>query len=122
MQFKKGMSDYNKKKSEFEQRREQRRQAQPGEAVDEEDEPEPEKPEKGDVKDSVVNRATWVGTGLFLKKQGGVAFLALHEGRSWLPNTFEGGSGGGIEELLACFTFTCLVFALALWQSLTYLG
>ena len=31
--------------------------------------------------------------------QEDTAFLALHEGKSWLPQTFDNGPGGGIDDL-----------------------
>jgi hypothetical protein len=34
-----------------------------------------------------------------LEKQGGRAFLALHEGKSWLAEAFEQQKGGGLEDL-----------------------
>ena len=40
-----------------------------------------------------------VGAGQFLEKQNGTALLALHEGRGWLNGIFEGGAGGGVEDL-----------------------
>jgi hypothetical protein len=62
------------------------------------DEPSPDAPEKPDTCDSVFNRGTWVGLGQFLKHQLCTAYYALHEGRSWVPLTFEGGPNGGIED------------------------
>ena len=39
------------------------------------------------------------GLGCLLEKQGGRAFLALHEGKSWLAEAFEQQKGGGLEDL-----------------------
>ena len=39
------------------------------------------------------------GLGYLLEKQGGRAFLALHEGKSWLSEAFEHAKGGGLEDL-----------------------
>lgn len=60
------------------------------------DVPAPVKPE---APDSLLNRSTMVGAGQFLEKQNGTALLALHEGRGWLSSIFEGGAGGGVEDL-----------------------
>lgn len=46
-----------------------------------------------------MNRMTWVGLGQHMYQQDGCAILALHEGRTFLQQTFDGGPGGGIEEL-----------------------
>jgi len=59
----------------------------------------PEAPSKHEPKDSLYVRGTFVGLGQHMKHQDGVAFLALHEGRTWLPETFQGGPGGGVEDL-----------------------
>ena len=39
------------------------------------------------------------GLGCLLEKQGGRAFLALHEGKSWLAEAFEQQKGGNLEDL-----------------------
>jgi hypothetical protein len=57
------------------------------------------KPEKEPAKDSIFNKGTFVGLGGFMQAQGDTAFLALHEGKTWLPQTFDSGPGGGIDDL-----------------------
>eukprot|EP00971_Amphidinium_carterae_P226098 4484683-Amphidinium_carterae.1 len=40
-----------------------------------------------------------LGLGNHLQQQDGVAYLALHEGKTWLGHVFENGQGGGVEDL-----------------------
>ena len=58
-----------------------------------------EEPRKAPTKDSVFNKGTFVGMGIHMQAQDETAFLALHEGKSWLPHTFDNGPGGGIDDL-----------------------
>eukprot|EP00435_Cladocopium_sp_Y103_P029585 s1478_g7.t1 len=84
---------------------------------------EPAPPSKPEKRDSVQNKGTFYGVsfalsdespswlvekiemryamrlGCLLEKQGGRAFLALHEGKSWLAEAFEQQKGGGLEDL-----------------------
>ena len=64
---------------------------------DPENHPEPAKKEH--VKDTIFNKGTFIGLGNFMQAQGETAFLALHEGKTWLPQTFDNGPGGGIDDL-----------------------
>ncbi|CAK0909816.1 unnamed protein product, partial [Prorocentrum cordatum] len=64
---------------------------------DPENHPEPAKKEH--VKDTIFNMGTFIGLGNFMQAQGETAFLALHEGKTWLPQTFDNGPGGGIDDL-----------------------
>ncbi|CAK0896107.1 unnamed protein product [Prorocentrum cordatum] len=57
------------------------------------------KPEKKPEKDSIFNKGTFIGLGGFTQAQEDTAFLALHEGKTWLPQTFDSGPGGGIDDL-----------------------
>ena len=57
------------------------------------------KPEKKPEKDSIFNKGTFIGLGGFMQAQEDTAFLALHEGKTWLPQTFDSGPGGGIDDL-----------------------
>eukprot|EP00959_Pyramimonas_sp_CCMP1952_P215176 4502458-Pyramimonas_sp.AAC.1 len=43
------------------------------------------KPEKEPAKDFIFNKGTFVGLGGFMQAQEDTAFLALHEGKTWLP-------------------------------------
>ena len=45
------------------------------------------------------NKGTMIGMGIHLQTQDGVAFLALHEGRTWIHHVFENAPGGGIDDL-----------------------
>ena len=70
-----------------------------GDGEDETDDEEIARPSKPDQPDSVLNRCTMIGAGPFLEKQNGVALLALHEARGWMTGVFDGGPGGGVEDL-----------------------
>ena len=56
-------------------------------------------PQKEAPKDSVFNKGTFIGLGNFLKHQDGAAFLCLDEGKTWLPQAFGEGPGGGVDDL-----------------------
>ena len=56
-------------------------------------------PDKPVTADTIFNKGTFLGLGTQLHVQGGAAYLALHEGKSWLAHVFENGPGGGIEDL-----------------------
>ncbi|CAK0800291.1 unnamed protein product, partial [Prorocentrum cordatum] len=56
-------------------------------------------PAKEHAKDTIFNKGTFIGLGNFMQAQGETAFLALHEGKTWLPQTFDNGPGGGIDDL-----------------------
>ena len=56
-------------------------------------------PQKPAEKDSVFNKGTFTGLGTHMHVQDGCAYLALHEGKSWLPHTFDNAPGGGIDDL-----------------------
>ncbi|CAK0804108.1 unnamed protein product, partial [Prorocentrum cordatum] len=57
------------------------------------------KPEKKPEKDSIFNKGIFIGLGGFMQAQEDTAFLALHEGKTRLPQTFDSGAGGGIDDL-----------------------
>ncbi|CAK0841640.1 unnamed protein product [Prorocentrum cordatum] len=56
-------------------------------------------PAKAHAKVTISNKGTFIGLGNFMQAQGERAFLALHEGKAWLQQTFDYGPGGGIDDL-----------------------
>eukprot|EP00973_Karenia_brevis_P057466 7993503-Karenia_brevis.AAC.1 len=57
------------------------------------------KPQEKAPRDSIFNKGTFTGLGVFLQSQDEIGFLGLHEGKSWLPHTFDNGPGGGVDDL-----------------------
>ena len=58
-----------------------------------------EEPAKEAPKDSTFNKGTFMGLRGFMQAQGDTAFLALHEGKTWLAQAFDNGPGGGTDDL-----------------------